>query len=127
MNTSLDSLSDEFKPLAIELLARLVEAGIAVRIISTRRTEAEHQKNLALGVSWIKHSKHLDGNAIDVAPYSQLDLYGTNKLEWDANALVWEKMCVIAEGLGLRCGYRWAQKDCGHYELKNPKSKEVLT
>jgi len=58
MSRRLDDLSDRFRPLAMQLLARTVEAGIPVVIVDTLRTEAEHQANLAKGVSWTTHSKH---------------------------------------------------------------------
>ena len=74
MSRKLDDLSDRFRPLAIELLARCVEQRIAVVIVDTLRTDEEQAKYLARGVSWTTKSKHLpqepDGKAeaIDVAP-----------------------------------------------------------
>lgn len=119
----LDDLSPAFKPLAIELLARLVEANIPVIIVETRRTLAEHQANLAKGVSWTSHSLHIDGDAIDICPYSQYDLHGPDKLAWDAGDPIWAKIAAIGRSLGLRCGYDWQQKDCGHFErVKAPSS-----
>ena len=41
MDRTLDSLNPKFKSIAIELLARLTEAGIVVMIINTLRTDAE--------------------------------------------------------------------------------------
>ena len=61
MSRALDDLSTSFRPLAFELLARLTEAGIQVKIIDTLRTQAEHEANLKNKVSWTQHSKHLDG------------------------------------------------------------------
>ena len=58
MSRSLDTLSPRFRPLAVELLARCVEAGICVMIVDTLRTPEEHAANLAKGVSWTTHSKH---------------------------------------------------------------------
>lgn len=75
MSRKLDDLSPRFRPLAIELLARLTEAGIAVMVIDTLRTPAEHAANLAAGKSWVKRSKHLDGDAIDICPYAIYDAY----------------------------------------------------
>lgn len=116
MSKALDDLSARFKPLAIELLARCTEAGIMVMIIETRRTLAEHEANLAKGVSWTQHSKHLDGDAIDICPYVNYVLQGTNKLDWDASDPVWQKLGPIGERLGLRWGGRWAVRDMGHFE-----------
>lgn len=122
MSKALDDLSARFKPLAIELLARCTEAGIMVMIIETRRTLAEHEANLAKGVSWTQHSKHLDGDAIDICPYVSYVLHGTNKLDWDASDPVWQKLGPIGERLGLRWGGRWQQKDMGHFEYVAPQT-----
>lgn len=116
MSRKLDDLSDRFKPLAIELLARLTEAGIAVMVIDTLRTPEEHAANLANGVSWTPRSKHLTGDAIDICPYAIYDVNGPDKLEWNAGHPIWPKVGAIGESLGLRWGGRWKQKDMGHFE-----------
>lgn len=116
MNTSLDSLDPRFRPLAVLLLARTVEARIPVMIVNTRRTDAEQETALATGVSWVKRSKHQDGLAIDIAPYEVFQMYGSDKLQWHANDPVWLTLGKIGEALGLRWGGRWKQKDLGHFE-----------
>lgn len=116
MNRTLDSLSARFRPLAMELLARTVEAGIPVMVVQTLRTPAEHAANLTAGVSWTAHSKHLDGDAIDLCPYSVWDAHGPDKLNWDTGDPIWAKLAAIGRSLGLRCGFDWQQKDCGHFE-----------
>lgn len=118
MSRKLDDLSDRFKPKAIELLARLTEAKIPVLIVDTLRTQEEHERNLAKGVSWTKHSKHLDGDAIDIVPYSVYDRKGESKLLWNANDKVWNTVGEIGENLGLRWGGRWHTPDLGHFEYK---------
>lgn len=120
MSRRLDDLSVRFKPLAIELLARSVEQGIAIMVIETRRTPEQHAANLANGVSWTAHSKHLDGDAIDICPFYQYSLHGTDKLQWDGTDPAWTALGQIGEGLGLRWGGRWAQKDFGHFEYLAP-------
>ena len=116
MSRALNDLDVRFRPLAVELLAQAAEAGIPMMIVETRRTAAQHAANLANGVSWIVHSKHLDGLAIDVCPYTQFDLYGPDKLEWQASAPVWERVGAIGKRLGLRWGGDWQQQDMGHFE-----------
>ena len=117
MSRKLDDLSPEFKPLAIELLARCVEARIPIFVIDTLRTPAEHAENLRSGRSWTIRSKHLDGDAIDVAPLQEYVLHGPAKANWNANDPVWQKIGAIGESLGLRWGGRWKQRDMGHFEL----------
>ena len=103
---------------AIELIARLVEAGIAVMIIDTLRTPQEQAENVRHGVSWTQNSKHLKGLAIDVAPYDIYQLHGPDKLKWDSNDPAWQKMGEIGERLGLVWGGRWTHKDMAHFEQK---------
>lgn len=138
MTTKLDDLSSQFKPKVFELLARCIEAGIPVLIVDTLRTEAEEQRNLAMGVSWTTHSKHLPrtsrgltivsankaddakADAIDICPYDVYQLHGSDKLKWDANDPVWQRIGAIGEKTGLRWGGRFkppAKPDLGHFEL----------
>lgn len=124
MSRRLDDLSPRFRPLAAELLARFVEAGIHVLIVDTLRTPAEHAANLAKGVSWTKHSKHLDGDAIDVCPFDTYALHGADKLQWNVTDPVWARMAAIGRSLGLRCGYDWTQKDAGHFEYVAPSTRD---
>ena len=124
MSRRLDDLSQEFKPAAFELLARCVEAGIMVMVVDTLRTPAEHAANLANGVSWIKHSKHLDGMAIDVCPYNVWLLDGEDKLQWDPGHPAWKKIGAIGEALGLVWGGRWRKKDLGHFEYAKKSRRQ---
>jgi hypothetical protein len=124
MSRRLDDLAPVFRPLAIELIARCVEAGIGVMIVDTLRTPEEHAENLRRGVSWTSRSKHLDGLAIDLAPYDVYALAGPDKLMWDSANPVWGKLGAIGERLGLRWGGRWRQKDMGHFEYVQPPDRE---
>lgn len=123
MDTSLDHLDTKFKPYAFALLARLTEARIPVIIVNTRRTEAEQQQAIAQGVSWVVHSKHQDGLAIDVVPYQTYVIHGANKADWDTKDPIWLQIGKIVESLGLRWGGRFPPinevgigKDPGHAE-----------
>lgn len=116
MSRRLDDLSPRFRPLAVEFLARIVEAGIAVIIVNTLRTPAEQADNLARGVSWTTNSKHLTGDAIDLAPFDIYQLHGADKLKWNGDDPVWFVIGRIGEALGLRWGGRWREKDLGHFE-----------
>lgn len=117
MSRKLDDLHRSFRPYATELLARLSEAGVCVLVVDTLRTPAEHQANLAKGVSWTNHSKHLDGLAIDICPFSEWSLHGPDKLQWNTTDPIWQRIGEIGESIGLRWGGRWKQKDMGHFEL----------
>jgi peptidoglycan L-alanyl-D-glutamate endopeptidase CwlK len=125
MSRRLDDLDSRFKPVAIELIARCVEAGIQLMIIDTLRTPEEHAANVARGVSWTTRSKHLVGLAIDLCPYDVYLLDGADKLQWKASHPVWQEMGAIGEALGLRWGGRWQQQDMGHFEWVEPVSSTV--
>ena len=116
MSRLLNDLAPIFQPLAFELLARATEADVSVVIVETRRTMEKHLEDLASGHSWIQHSKHLDGLAIDICPYDTYSLHGPDKLEWEANDPAWQTLGTIGEQLGLRWGGRWQQRDMGHFE-----------
>ena len=125
MSRALDDLDSQFRPLAYELIARCVEAGIVVMIIDTLRTKEEQEANVAKGVSWTMNSKHLPqlpegkSRAIDIAPYSIFQLAGPDKLQWDAGDPVWNRIGEIGEKLGLKWGVRRGGKqiDPGHFEF----------
>ncbi|PYQ25562.1 MAG: hypothetical protein DMF56_27160 [Acidobacteria bacterium] len=125
MSRAINDLAPRFRPIACELLARIVEAGIPVLIVETLRTPEQHAINLANGTSWTEHSKHLDGLAIDLCPYKLYDLHGPDKLEWRTDDPVWAVMATIGRKLGLRCGFDWKQKDCGHFEFVDPPGKHA--
>jgi hypothetical protein len=120
MSRKLDDLSPRFRPLAFELLARCVEAGIAVAVVDTLRTAEEHAANLAKGVSWTTRSKHLVGDAIDICPYAVWSAVGPDKLSWDGSDPNWARLGAIGESLGLKWGGRFSQKDLGHFEYREP-------
>jgi hypothetical protein len=133
MDRSLDSLSAEFRPLAFEVLARLVERGLAVMIVQTLRTLEEHQRNMANGTSRTALSKHLPrrlrgydpdspdadkADAIDLCPYAIYDLHGPDKLQWDASDPAWAVIGAVGESVGLQWGGRWRDPhDPGHLAL----------
>lgn len=87
-------------------------------IIETLRTEEQHQEDIASGHSWVVHSKHQDGLAIDICPYYQYMEHGDDKLQWDSSDPIWQSIGLIGEDLDLTWGGRWQQKDMGHFELK---------
>jgi hypothetical protein len=130
MDRSLDSLDPRFQMVAMQLLARLVEAGIPVMITNTRRTDLEQAQAIATGHSQVQRSKHQDGLAIDVCPYDVYQLDGPDKLQWDRDDPVWPKMGVVGEHLGLRWGGRFHPLDehglgwdPGHFEYVEPATQ----
>jgi peptidoglycan L-alanyl-D-glutamate endopeptidase CwlK len=125
MSRRLNDLAPTFRPLAVEFLARCVEAGIAVLIVDTLRTKEEQAENLRKGVSWTMNSRHLTGEAIDVCPFEAYALHGPDKLQWNASDPVWLRLGVIGEAVGLVWGGRWKVKDLGHFELPRTPDDDV--
>lgn len=121
MSRALDDLDPRFKPIIFELLARLTESSLLVLIVETRRTAAQQAINVATGHSWVTHSKHEDGLAIDLVPYALYTIApGGDKLLWDATHPSWQTIGRIGKSLGLRWGGDWTQKDMGHLEYVAP-------
>lgn len=120
MSRRLDDLSPRMMPLAMQLLARCVEAGIMVMIVDTKRTIDEQKANVAKGVSWTMNSKHLTGDAIDICPYETYAIAGPDKLRWDETDPAWKRIGEIGQALGLKWGVikNGVRIDLGHFELK---------
>lgn len=94
-------------------------------IINTRRTAQEQEQAVSSGHSWVAHSKHEDGLAIDICPYEMYAVSGENKLDWNTSDPIWWKIGEIGESIGLRWGGRFSAvdktkmgKDPGHFELQ---------
>lgn len=120
MSRALDDLSPQMRPLADKFLAKLMEARIPVMIVDTLRTPKEQAANVAKGVSWTLNSRHLTGDAIDIAPYDIYDLHGPDKAEWDETDPIWQKIGAIGQACGLKWGVVKANGtriDLGHFEL----------
>ena len=113
MSKLLSDLDPIFLPIAQSLIQKCAEAGVPIAVIETRRTEAEHQAQVAKGLSWTKHSLHQDGLAIDVCPKELLSIP-----RWRPEPPLWDTVGEIGERLGLRWGGRWKQKDLGHFEMQ---------
>ena len=131
MSTKLNDLDYRFQPTVFEFLARLIEADIPVKIIFTGRTQDEQNALYEQGrttpgqvVTWTRDSKHVmkapdfKSFAIDVCPWDEFRLNGSDKLKWDAADPVWGKIGAIGEALGMKWGGRWKQKDLSHFEYK---------
>jgi hypothetical protein len=104
MGRLLNELSPRFRPLAVEFLARCVEAKIPVLITCTGRTSEEQAAAITGGFSRVVRSTHQDGDALDIAPFDQYLLHGPDKLQYDATDPVWKTVGQIAQDLGLRWG-----------------------
>lgn len=126
---SLVDLDSRFRPIAEELIAKSLEAGVPLTIITTLRSYQEQELAVQHGTSWTMKSLHLpqppDGKslAIDVCPTELL----TQK-NWAPLNPLWWIVAQIGTRLGLRSGMDWERKglppvgqnrskwDAGHLE-----------
>lgn len=113
---SLDKLDPKFRPYVEKLLQACRKAQLYITVIETLRTEAQHQEDLKNKISWVKHSKHQDGLAVDIAPNDLLKEKG-----WAPDSPLWEKLGELGESVGMTWGGRWKQKDLDHFEYKGDK------
>jgi hypothetical protein len=126
VDTSLDHLTPEMKPLAMELLARCVEARIFVVVIRTLTTPEEEQAEIDSGHSWTHHSEHLPqepsglSDAIDVAPLLSYLEGGGATINWDNRDANWAKVIAIGEKIGLHSGKNFPKPDLGHFQRVKP-------
>lgn len=123
MGRRLSELSPRFRPLAVELLARLLEAQIPCLIVCTGRTQAEQDAAVRTGASKVAHSKHQDGDAIDIVPFDLYQLHGPDKVQWNTADAIWPHIGKIGKDLGLRWGGDFTPRnaqgvgwDPGHFE-----------
>lgn len=131
MDRSLDSLSDRFRPYAEALIGKCQVEGIPLVVICTRRTPEEQDDAIARGVSWTKRSKHLTGDAIDVATRRLMAMKN-----WGPGDPEWARIGEIGESFGLKWGVwvlnsapvpEWCRRDglvnidLGHFEMKEIK------
>jgi len=132
MGKSLEELDSETRPLAEQLLALAIEAGLDPVVEDTGRTSDEQAGKVALGVSWTRNSLHLPqppeqkARAIDIVPRACLSLKF-----WGWNGTVansdwrWGKLIELGESIGLESGVHFPHPDPGHFQLRpGPK---VLT
>jgi peptidoglycan L-alanyl-D-glutamate endopeptidase CwlK len=133
---TIDALDPGFRPLALEFIHRLADAGIPFRIEETLRTRDVQEaywlqsrapldgvnaarkkaglylleeKENKVTVTWTRESVHFTGRAIDLVPLlSRED--GSFFVPWDyvAYAGIWKRMGEIGQGLGLEWGGVWA-------------------
>ena len=114
MINDLKSLHPFFRDRIIQLIAKCEEKGIQLAVVETYRTHAKQHEYKTMGKRYTSskagQSKHQYGLAVDVVPVID------STAVWD-NTMLWKKIGVIGEKLGLRWGGRWRNPyDPGHFE-----------
>jgi hypothetical protein len=114
MIADINALHPYFRDKVRQLIARCKAQGIELAVVETYRTHAKQNEYKMMGKKYTNSSggksKHQYGLAVDVVPLVN------GVAVWD-NLLLWRKVGVTGEKLGLRWGGRWKKPyDPGHFE-----------
>lgn len=120
----LDRLIPPFREKVESFLKLVRDSGLKIIITETWRSPERQQDLYAQGrtktgqiVTWTLFSKHMIGEAIDVAFLIPFD-----KITYNGD---WEKLGALGELSGLRWGGRWKPSDKPHFEYITPVSMEI--
>jgi hypothetical protein len=114
MITDVNALHPYFRDKIQQLIAICKSKGIELAFVETYRTHAKQSEYKGMGKKYTRSgagkSKHQYGLAVDVVPIVN------DSAVWH-DAVLWRKVGVIGEHLGLRWGGRWRRPfDPGHFE-----------
>jgi len=109
-----NSLHPYFRDKILRLIAKCEEKGIKLAFVEAYRTHAKQAEYKGMGKKFTSsgagRSKHQYGLAVDVVPI-------VNDTACWHDKVLWRKIGVIGEQLGLRWGGRWRHPyDPGHFE-----------
>jgi hypothetical protein len=114
MITDVNALHPYFRDKIQQLISICKAQGIELAFVETYRTHAKQSEYKGMGKKYTRSgagkSKHQYGLAVDVVP-----IVGDSAVWHDA--VLWRKIGVVGEKLGLRWGGRWRRPfDPGHFE-----------
>ena len=114
MIADVNSLHPYFRDKVLALISACHSKGIELAIVETFRTKAKQNEYKSMGKKYTRsgggHSKHQYGLAVDLVPMIN------DSAVWH-NDLLWRKIGLAGERLGLRWGGRWRHPyDPGHFE-----------
>lgn len=114
MIADLQSLHPYFRDKILLLIKNCKAKGIELAIVESYRTHAKQAEYYGMGKKYTRSiggkSKHQYGLAVDVVP--MVDSVAV----WD-NVILWKKIGIEGEKLGLRWGGRWKSPyDPAHFE-----------
>lgn len=109
-----NSLHPYFRDKVLQLIIKCKAKGIELAFVETYRTHAKQAEYKGMGKKFTSsgagRSKHQYGLAVDVVPIVK------DTAVWH-DKILWRKIGVIGEQLGLRWGGRWRHPyDPGHFE-----------
>lgn len=125
MITDLNALHPYFRDQVRQLILNCRAKGIELAIVETFRTHAKQNEYKGMGRKYTNSaggkSKHQYGLAVDLVPVVN------GQAVWD-NPVLWKKVGVAGEKLGLRWGGRWKKPyDPAHFEWTGGLSSTHLS
>lgn len=114
MITDLKALHPYFRDKIIQLIENCKKKGIEISVVESYRTRAKQAEYFGMGKKYTRSaggkSKHQYGLACDVVPIVN------DSARWE-DKLLWKKVGIEGEKLGLRWGGRWRNPyDPAHFE-----------
>ena len=114
MITELNALHPYFRDKIYALILLCKLNGINLAVVETFRTRSKQNEYKSMGKKYTRSaggsSKHQYGLAVDLVPIVD------SVAVWD-NVVLWRKIGIAGEKLGLRWGGRWKRPyDPGHFE-----------
>ena len=121
----ISDLTLEMQALTKEFCKMLVLNGIEYMITSTYRSQEEQDALYAQGrtvpgrkVTWARHSRHTDREALDIAILKGGEIMWDAKVDVDMDQVPdYLEAGIIGEQCGLVWGGRWKTPDFPHFEL----------
>lgn len=125
MIIDLKALHPYFRDRITQLMALCKEKGIELAVVESYRTRSKQAEYFSMGRKYTRSaggkSKHQYGLAVDLVPIIN------GEAQWDDKVL-WKKIGVIGESLGLRWGGRWRSPyDPAHFEWTGGLATSELT
>lgn len=125
MIADLQSLHPYFRDKISQLINNCKAKGIELVVVESYRTHAKQSEYYSMGRKYTRSaggkSKHQYGLAVDLVPV----IGGV--AQWD-NTLLWKKVGVEGERLGLRWGGRWKSPyDPAHFEWSGGLTLQQLS
>lgn len=106
------------------LIKALEITSIDFTVLEGLRSLAQQRINIEKGVSWTMDSRHLTGDAVDLAPWNDGGIDWEDMIQWRAMGHAVMRASQILDvpliwGALLKHGGDWTrQNDAGHFELK---------
>ncbi len=119
------ALAPELQKLYWAFTRKMADAGLTFMVTCTYRDQEEQDRLFAQGrtapgkiVTWVRHSKHEDRKAFDIAILKDCRPVWDTKVSVNGNDVPdYMEAARIGESVGLRAGGLWKKPDYAHFEL----------